>query len=67
LQFVGGSLDNYLNKWGFKKEKDYIITFPIENNLEFKNLQNDLNFSNRMAVTLENIVKANAQFTNYDK
>jgi len=60
-------VDNYLIKWGFKKDKEIIITVPIEDNLDFKDLKNDLSFSNKMTVMLENIVKANAQFTNYEK
>lgn len=60
-------MDNYLIKWGFKKDKEIIITVPIEDNLDFKDLKNDLSFSNKMTVMLENIVKANAQFTNYEK
>lgn len=52
-------MNEYLSKYNWMLQDDYVITTLLKEEYDVASLKNDLGFINLMNVTLENIIKTN--------
>lgn len=64
--FQEEKLEEYLNRYGWILKNEFIVTAPVQVNFDSYQLKEDLDFINKMTVSLENIAKANSSLKPLD-